>query len=52
MPNPVTVLVGLVIFGAFATVIVRGIRGRKKGKKGCSHGCGDCPGGDICHPDL
>lgn len=51
MSDPINILVGLVVFGAFAAVIVRGIRGWKKGKSGCSCGCGDCPGRGTCHPE-
>lgn len=50
MPNLATVLVGAAVFGAFAAVIIRGVHNRKNGKGGCSCGCGDCPGKDICHP--
>lgn len=50
MPNLSTILVGLVVFGAFAAVVIRGIYNRKHGKSGCSCGCGNCPGQDLCHP--
>ena len=48
--NLPTILVGLVVFGAFAAVIVRAVRNKKAGKSGCSCGCGGCPGKDLCHP--
>lgn len=51
MPNLATVLVGLVVFGAFAAVIVRAIRNKKAGRSGCSCGCDQCPGHDLCHPE-
>ena len=51
MLNLATVLVGSIVFGIFAAIIVRGIRNRKAGKGGCTCGCGSCPGKDICHPE-
>ncbi len=50
MPNLATLLVGLVVFGAFAAVILRALRNKKAGKSGCSCGCESCPGHDLCHP--
>lgn len=52
MPNLATVLVGLVVFGAFAAVIVRAIRNKKAGRSGCSCGCDQCPGHDLCHKKV
>ncbi|MCI8651641.1 MAG: FeoB-associated Cys-rich membrane protein [Oscillospiraceae bacterium] len=51
MPNLSTILVGLVVFGAFAAVIIRAIQNKKNGKGGCSCGCGDCPSKGLCHPE-
>ncbi len=50
MPNLSTVLVGLVVLAAFVAVIARGVHNRKLGKGGCSCGCDQCPGHDVCHP--
>ncbi|MCI8475019.1 MAG: FeoB-associated Cys-rich membrane protein [Oscillospiraceae bacterium] len=50
MPNLSTILVGLVVFGAFAAVIIRAIQNKKNGKGGCSCGCDSCPGRENCHP--
>ena len=44
MPNLATLLVGLVVFGAFAAVILRALRNKKAGKSE------SCPGHDLCHP--
>lgn len=52
MPNGSTLLTGLVVFGAFAAVIVWGLRKRKRRKGGCSGGCGGCPGRKSCHPEA
>lgn len=51
MPNLSTVLVGLVVLGIFVAIVARGIRNRKNGKGGCSCGCDQCPGHDLCHPE-
>lgn len=50
MPNLSTLLVGLVVFGLFAAIVVRGLYNRKQGKGGCSCGCAQCPGRELCHP--
>lgn len=50
MPNLPTILVGLAVLALFVAVIARGISNRKRGKGGCSCGCGDCPGRGLCHP--
>lgn len=49
MPNLATVLVGLAVLALFVAVIARGIYNRKRGKGGCSCGCDQCPGHDLCH---
>ena len=51
MPNLPTVLVGLVVLALFVAVVARGVYNRKRGKSGCSCGCGDCPGKSLCHPE-
>ena len=51
MPNLSTILVGLVVFGTFGAIVAREFRRRKQGKGGCSCGCDQCPGHDLCHPD-
>lgn len=38
-----------VIAAVFAVIVVREIRNRKKGKGGCSCGCGGCAFKDSCH---
>ncbi|MDD4850025.1 MAG: FeoB-associated Cys-rich membrane protein [Gemmiger sp.] len=49
--NLATIVVALVVFGAFVAVIVKMYRDHKAGKGGCSCGgsCGSCPNGGSCH---
>lgn len=49
VPNLSTILVGLVVFGTFGAIIFREFRRHKAGKGGCSCGCDQCPGHDLCH---
>lgn len=51
IPNLSTILVGLVVFGTFGAIIFREFRRHKQGKGGCSCGCDNCPGHDLCHPE-
>ncbi len=50
MPNLPTILVGLGVLALFVAIIARGIYNRKRGKGGCSCGCDQCLGRDLCHP--
>ncbi len=45
--NLPTILVSIIVFAAFAAVIIRGISNRKKGKGSCS--CGGCASCGACH---
>ncbi|MBE5037610.1 FeoB-associated Cys-rich membrane protein [Subdoligranulum sp. DSM 109015] len=49
-----TVIVSLVVFGAVAFVIGKGIYNRVHRKGGgcsCGGGCSGCPGSCLCHPE-
>lgn len=49
-----TVIVSLVVFGAVAFVIGKGIYNRVRRKGGecsCGGGCSGCPGSCLCHPE-
>lgn len=48
-----TVIVSLIVFGAVAVVIGKGIYNRvhhKGGSCSCGGGCSGCPGSGLCHP--
>jgi hypothetical protein len=44
-----TILVATVVAGIFIAIVVCGIINKKKGKGGCSCGCGGCAMKDSCH---
>ena len=44
-----TIIVAAVVAGIFIAIVVRGIINKKKGKGGCSCGCGGCAMKDSCH---
>lgn len=48
-----TVIVSVIVFGAVALVVGRGIYHRVRRKGGgcsCGGGCSGCPGSGFCHP--
>lgn len=42
-----TILIGALVAAAVALILVKLLRGRKKG--GCGCGCEHCPSSEICH---
>lgn len=49
--NLPTIIVGLVVFGVFAAVVVKLIKDKKNHKSSCSCGCEGCPSASICHKE-
>lgn len=49
MANAATVIVGVVLFGSAAAVLLRLIRRRMHGETGCSS-CAGCPSSQHCKP--
>lgn len=43
-----TVVVGLIVAGIVAAIIIKMFRDRKKGRTGCSCGCENCPRSSAC----
>lgn len=48
--NLPTVIIGAVVLAIFLLIVIHGIHDHRHHKGGCSCGCGDCPGKDLCHP--
>lgn len=48
--NLPTILIGLLVFGVFAAIVVRGIYNRKQGKHSCSCG-GNCASCGVCRKE-
>ena len=46
-----TILVGAVVFGIIALVLIRVIRDKKAHKGSCGCGCRGCASAGICHPE-
>lgn len=44
-----TILIGIVLAGVVALIIVKMIRDKKKGKHSCGCGCENCPSAGMCH---
>ncbi len=47
--NLPTIIVLVIVAALFVAIIVNEIVKRKKGKAGCSCGCGGCAMKDVCH---
>lgn len=52
MPNPATIIAGLLVAAVFIAIVARGIYNRRRGKSSCScgGGCGGCACAGMCHP--
>ncbi len=52
--NLATIVVAVIVFAVLALVVVKMIRDKKRGKSGCSCGCGGCPHASACptHQDT
>lgn len=46
-----SILVGAMLLGLVALLIVGSIKGKKKGKGGCGCGCSECALNGVCHKD-
>ncbi len=46
--NLATIIVAAIVFAVLALVVVKMIRDKKRGKGGCSCGCGGCPHASAC----
>ena len=46
-----SILVGAMLLGLVALLIVGSIKGKKKGKGGCGCGCSECSMKEICHKE-
>jgi len=44
-----TLIVGLIVAGIFAAIVISEIKKKKSGKGGCSCGCSGCGMSEICH---
>lgn len=44
-----SIVIGIIVAGLVAAVIISGIRKRLQGKSSCSCGCADCPMKNKCH---
>ena len=47
--NLSTIIVGIIVLGIFAAVVVKLIKDHKNHKTSCGCGCDGCPSSDICH---
>lgn len=47
--NIPTIIVAAIIAVIFLSIVITGIRNKKKGKGGCSCGCSGCGMSDTCH---
>lgn len=47
--NIATILVGAILAGVVALVIVHMIRNKRKGRSSCGCGCSGCPMSGACH---
>ena len=48
LPN---IIIGAIVFGIFAAVVIKIIRDHKNHKTSCGCGCDGCPSSGICHRD-
>lgn len=49
MQNGASLIVGLLVAGVIAAVIVKMIRDKKKNKSACGCSCSGCPGASYCN---
>ncbi|HIR64003.1 MAG TPA: FeoB-associated Cys-rich membrane protein [Candidatus Faecousia faecigallinarum] len=48
--NLATIVVGLVLLGIVAAIVVHLVKQRKSGRCHCGSSCGSCPMCGSCHP--
>ncbi len=46
--NLATILVALIVFAVLALAVAKLIRDKRRGRGGCSCGCGGCPHAGTC----
>ncbi len=44
-----TIVLGVIIFGLMALVVVRQVKKAKNGESGCGCGCSGCSSDSACH---
>ncbi|NCB50340.1 MAG: FeoB-associated Cys-rich membrane protein [Clostridia bacterium] len=49
--NLATIVVGAVVFGIVAAVVIKMVRDKKKNKFSCGCGCSGCPNAQNCGHD-
>ncbi|MFA9381271.1 MAG: FeoB-associated Cys-rich membrane protein [Acetanaerobacterium sp.] len=49
--NFATILIGAVVFGILAAVVIKIIKDHRNHKPSCGCGCENCPSSGMCHHD-